>query len=119
MLVFVANVSCVYPLEAIVIMSFASKHAKRTSVNNQTKPNNRSLYKLCTSAIVRNVVRKTLKFNDVPNTLLCFGQTTTAPTPYQFTVMQPLICHFVGKIVFSIFVVVKSALINVFTNFSK
>ena len=38
MLVFVANVSCVYPLEAIVIMSFASRHAMRTSVNNQTKP---------------------------------------------------------------------------------
>ena len=38
MLVFVANVSCVYPLEAIVIMSSASQHAKRTSINNQTKP---------------------------------------------------------------------------------
>ena len=36
---FVANVSCVYPLKAIVIMSSASRHAKRTSVNNQTKPN--------------------------------------------------------------------------------
>ena len=37
MLVFVANLSCPYPFEAIVIMSFASIHAMRTSVNNQTK----------------------------------------------------------------------------------
>ena len=39
MLVVLANVSRVYPLEAIVKMSFASRHAMRTSVNNQRKPN--------------------------------------------------------------------------------
>ena len=39
MLVVVEIFSCVYPLETIVIMSFASRHAMRTSINNQTKPN--------------------------------------------------------------------------------
>ena len=38
MLVFVANVSCAYPLEAIVIISSASRQAMRSSVNNQTQP---------------------------------------------------------------------------------
>ena len=33
----VVYVSCVYPLGAIVIMSFASRHAMRTGVKNQTK----------------------------------------------------------------------------------
>ena len=40
MLVFVAQVSCVYPLGAIVIMSSARRDAARTNVNkqNKTKP---------------------------------------------------------------------------------
>ena len=37
MLVFVAQVSCVYPLEAIVIMSSASRDRVRTNVNKQNK----------------------------------------------------------------------------------
>ena len=39
MLVFVAQVSCVYPLKAIVIMSSASRDAVRTNVNKQNKTN--------------------------------------------------------------------------------